>query len=295
MNKQADNLRIMAQYMKNNLQAKIMGQEKPTRVITVTSGKGGVGKSNFSVNLSIALSDLKQRIILLDADLGLANIDVIMGISPPYNLAHVIAGEKTIPEIMCDGPKGIKIIPGGSGMHELANLKEWQLENFLTKLSHLEGTADYLIIDTGAGLSKTVLSFALAADEIIVVTTPEPPALTDAYGLIKTVRQQRYNGQVKVVVNRVSSAADGLVVYNKLKIAINRFLKYSIEYVGALREDPKVGQAVKEQQPFVLAYPLCSATQDIYAMAAGISQQEYHPENYRGVKLFFSRVAEYFK
>lgn len=295
MNKQADNLRIMAQHMKNNLQAKIWGQENPTRVITVTSGKGGVGKSNFSVNISIALSELKQRVILLDADLGLANIDVILGITPPYNLAHVIAGEKTIPEIMCEGPKGVRIIPGGSGMHELANLKEWQLENFLTKLSHLEGLADYLIIDTGAGLSKTVLSFALAADEIIVVTTSEPPALTDAYGLIKTVRQQRYNGKVKIVVNRVSSAADGQVVYNKLKIAINRFLKYSIEYLGSLREDPKVGQAVKEQQPFLQAYPLCPATQDIYSMAASICEQEYHPESYLGVKLFFSRVAEYFK
>jgi len=295
MNKQADNLRIMAQRMRNNLQSKIKGQENVTRVITVTSGKGGVGKSNFSVNLALALATLKQRVIILDADLGLANIDVILGISPPYNLAHVIAGEKTIPEIICEGPHGLKIIPGGSGMHELANLKDWQLENFLTKLSHLEGMADYLLIDTGAGLSKAVLSFALAADEVIVVTTTEPTAITDAYGLIKTIRQQRYHGKVKVVVNRVSSASDAGVVFNKLKIAISRFLKYQIEYLGAIREDPKVSQAVKEQQPFLLSYPLTPATQDIFAMAAVLCNQDYRPESYLGVKMFFSKVAEYFR
>lgn len=295
MNKQADNLRILAQRMKNNLQAKIKGQENITRVITVTSGKGGVGKSNFSVNLALALSEMKQKVIILDADLGLANIDVILGISPPYNLAHVIAGEKTIPEILCEGPRGLKIIPGGSGMHELANLKDWQIENFLTKLSHLEGMADYLIIDTGAGLSKSVLSFALAADEVIVVTTTEPTAITDAYGLIKTVRQQRYPGKVKVVVNRASSAGDANVVFNKLKIAISRFLKYQIEYLGVIREDPKVGQAVKEQQPFLLAYPLSTATQDIYTLAAALCHQDYQPDTYLGVKMFFSKVAEYFR
>jgi len=295
MNKQADNLRILAQRMRNNVQAKIKGQNNVTRVITVTSGKGGVGKSNFSVNLGLALSEMKQRVLILDADLGLANIDVILGITPSYNLAHVIAGEKTIPEIICEGPRGLNIIPGGSGMHELANLKDWQIENFLAKLSHLEGMADYLIIDTGAGLSKAVLSFVLAADEVIVVTTTEPTAITDAYGLIKTIRQQRYQGKVKVVVNRATSPADANIVFNKLKIAISRFLKYQIEFLGEIREDSKVGQAVKEQQPFVIGYPLCPATQDIYTIAAALSHQDYQPDTYLGVKMFFSKVTEYFR
>lgn len=295
MNKQADNLRILAQKMKSDLRARIKGQEKLTRVITVTSGKGGVGKSNFAVNMAIALCEFKQRVILLDADMGLANVDVIMGISPAYNLAHVIAGEKTIPDVIYEGPNGVRIIPGGSGMHELANLKDWQLENFLTKLSHLEGMADYLIIDTGAGLSKTVLSFVLSADEVIVLTTTEPTSLTDAYGLIKTVRQQRYSGKVSVVVNRASSSVEATVVYNKLKIAATMFLKYSVDYLGFLREDSKVGKAVREQQPFIQSYPLTNASQDIYAMAARLCNKDYNPQDQSGVRVFFNKVAEYFR
>ncbi len=295
MNKQADNLRILAQQMKNNLQAKITGRDKLTRVITVTSGKGGVGKTNFSVNLALALSELKQKVILLDADLGLANIDVILGLSTPYNLAHVIYGEKTIPEIICEGPRGLKIIPGGSGMQELANLKDWQVENFLTKLSHLEGLADYLIIDTGAGLAKSVQSFSLAADEVLIVTTTEPTAITDAYGLIKTIKQQRYSGKIQVVVNRANTAADAYVVFFKLKVAVNKFLDHKIEFLGSIRDDLKVSQAVKEQQPFIISYPTCKASQDIYQLASSLSKQDYNPENNSGVKAFFNRVTEYFR
>lgn len=295
MNKQAENLRIMAQKMKDDLRARIKGKEKLTRVITVTSGKGGVGKTSFAVNMAIALSEFKQRVILLDADMGLANVDVILGISPPYSLAHVIAGQKTIPEVMYDGPKGVKIIPGGSGMHELANLKDWELENFLIKLSHLEGMADFLIIDTGAGLSKTVLSFVLAADEVIVLTTTEPTSLTDVYGLIKTIHQQGYQGTVKVVVNRASSALEAGIVYNKLKIAVSKFLRYSVDYLGCLREDDKVGRSVKEQQPFLEKFPLTNASQDVYAMVAAICEKEFKPEEHKGVRVFFNRVVEYFK
>lgn len=295
MNRQAENLRIMAQKMKNDLRARIKGQGKVTRVITVTSGKGGVGKSNFAVNLAIALCEFKQRVIILDADMGLANIDVILGISPPYNLAHVITGEKTIPDVIYDGPNGLRIIPGGSGMHELANLKDWQLENFLTKLSHLEGMADFMIIDTGAGLSKTVLSFVLAADEVIVLTTTEPTSLTDAYGLIKTVHQQRYHGKVSIVVNRASSATESGVVFNKLKVAVKMFLQYSVDYLGSMREDSRVGKAVKEQSPFIQAYPLTNASQDIYTMAASLCNLDYKSQDEGGVKVFFNKVVEYFR
>jgi len=295
MNNQAENLRLLAERMKSNLKSQINGETKITRIITVTSGKGGVGKSNFTINLGIALCDLGQKVIVLDADLGLANIDVILGISPAYNLAHVMAGEQTIKEIMWEGPRGVKIIPGGSGMHELANLKDWQLEHFLAKLSQLEGDADILLIDTGAGLSRSVLSFVLAADEIIVITTPEPTALTDAYGLIKTIRQQRYQGKVNLVVNRVFSPAEANVAYNKLKIVVNRFLKYPLDFLGHINEDPKVAQAVREQQPFCLAYPYSQATQDIYSMAAKICKQEYKPPIHNGVKGFFQRVANLLK
>ncbi len=295
MKNQADNLRQIVQHMKKELQLQFEGNTKKTRIITITSGKGGVGKSNLAVNLAIALAEYKKKTILLDADLGLANIDVILGISPQDNLASVIFGEKNISEIICNGPRGIRIIPGGSGMHELANLKEWQLERFMTKLSHLEGTADYLIIDTGAGLSNTVLSFALSAEEIIVVATPEPTSLTDAYGLIKTTREERYQGKIYVIVNRVLSPAEAQTAFSKLQTAVRRFLDYKIYYIGYVREDCKVIQAVQAQQPFVISHPLCSAAQDIKAIAAIIESQEYHPQTTGGMKEFFGKVSDCFR
>lgn len=295
MNNQADSLRLIVKQMKNSLQAQINNVNKGTRVITISSGKGGVGKSNLSLNLALALTDFKQKVMLLDADMGLANIDVILGLTPLYNLSHVIMGEKTIPETIIEGPHGLKIIPGGSGMQELANLKEWELENFLTKLSKIEGEADYLLIDTGAGLAKTVLSFALAADELIIVTTSDPTAITDAYGFIKTLCIQDYSGQIYIVVNRAFSANDAAIVYNKLKIAVNKFLKYNIEFLGFVVEDSKVGQAVREQKAFIIAYPQSMASYNLYNIAAKITNQKEQLRQENGLKTFFNRVAQYFR
>lgn len=295
MSNQAENLKLFVQRMKEDIQEQIKGQQRNTRIVTIASGKGGVGKSSFAVNLAIALADFRQKVILLDADLGLANLDVILGISPSYNLAHVIADEKSISEVIYNGPKGLRIIPGGTGMHELANLENWQLASFLAKLGHLDGTADLFLIDTGASLSKTVLSFTLSADDLIVITTPEPTALTDAYGLIKTMRQQRFNGKISLVINRVSSSAEAVNVYNKLKIAVNRFLKCQIEFMGAIREDSKVALSVKEQRPLVLAYPNAQAARDIYAVAAALTKQEYKTNVNLNLRDFFQKVIEHFK
>ncbi|MGI6144221.1 MAG: MinD/ParA family protein [Clostridia bacterium] len=295
MNNQADSLRLIVKQMKNSLHAQINRTKKGTRVITISSGKGGVGKSNLSLNLALALTDFKQKVILLDADMGLANIDVILGLTPLYNLAHVMVGEKNITDIITEGPHGLKIIPGGSGMQELANLKEWELENFLTKLSKIEGITDYLLIDTGAGLSKTVLSFALAADELIVVTTSEPTAITDAYGLIKTLCRQDYLGKIYIVVNRVSSPKEAAIVFNKLKIAVNRFLKHNIDFLGYVVEDAKVGQAVQDQKAFIIEYPHATASHNLYSIAAKITDQEDKLQQNNGLKAFFSKVYQYFR
>ena len=295
MKNQADNLRELVQHMKMELQVQFEESSKKTRIITVTSGKGGVGKSNIAVNLAIALAEHKKKTILLDADLGLANIDVILGISPQDNLASVIFGEKNISEIICNGPRGIRIIPGGSGMHELANLKEWQLEKFITKVGHLEGTADYLIVDTGTGLSRTVLSFALAAEEIILATTPEPTSLTDAYGLIKTMRKERYKGKIAVIVNRVSSAAEAETAFEKLQTAVTRFLDYAIDYLGYLREDGKVLQAVQAQEPFIILFPSSPASQDIKAIANFVGKQNHQPQTTGSMRKFFGKVSDCFR
>lgn len=295
MNNQAENLKLLVQRMKLDLEEQIQGKGRQTRLITIASGKGGVGKSNFAVNLAIALADCRQKVILLDADMGMANIDVILGLSPQYNLAHVIAGEKSISEVVYDGPKGLKVIPGGTGMYELANLQDWQIDSFLNKLSHLDGTADFFLVDSSAGISKSVLSFALSADEIIIITTPEITALTDAYGIIKTIRQQNFKGYIKVVVNRVSSGVEAAAVYNKLKVAANRFLKSSIEFLGSIREDPAVPQALKEQNPFVLSYPHSPVARDVFTIAAAITKQETFTKTRRDLKDFFKKVSEHFR
>lgn len=191
MRDQAEKLRILARTIKNQVESEIKGNGKKTRIIAVTSGKGGVGKTNFTINFALSLMAYGQKVIVLDADLGLANIDVILGISPKYNLYHVLKGEKTIQEIIVPGPQGLQIIAGGSGIQELANLRRWQVEQFIAKLGELEGLADILIIDTAAGLSRNVMSFVLAADEVIVITTPEPTAITDAYGLVKVMTTKK--------------------------------------------------------------------------------------------------------
>jgi flagellar biosynthesis protein FlhG len=181
---------------------------KRTRTIAITSGKGGVGKTSLAVALSIALAKDGSKVTLLDADLGLANINVILGIIPKYNLYHVIKGKKKLKDIVIDVPEGIKIIAGASGFHQLANLDMKQRMDFIEAVSELDED-DYMIIDTGAGISQNVLSFVGASDEVIVVTTPEPTAITDAYGIIKSIASQSPEKSVRLIVNRVQSVSEG--------------------------------------------------------------------------------------
>jgi len=295
MKTQADALRTLVRQQQQNILLRMGDNSKNTRIITVTSGKGGVGKSNIAVNLAIALAEYNKKTIVLDADLGLANIDVIVGISPQENLASVIFGEKNISDVICSGPRGIRIIPGGSGIHELADLSAEQLERFVAKLSHLEGTADYLIIDTSAGLAPSVMSFTLAADEVILVATPEPTSITDAYGLIKTTSQVHYRGKLSILVNRAVTEKEAGITYSKIQTAASLFLDYPTNYLGFIREDPKVIQAVQAQQPFYLMYPASTAAQDLKAVAAQLCKAESHSPMAGGMKAFFRRVSESFR
>lgn len=293
MRDQADKLRVLARTLKHQVECEIKGTQKKTRVIAVTSGKGGVGKTNFTINFALALMSFGQRVIVLDADLGLANIDVVLGINPTYNLYHVLKGEKSIKDIIVEGPQGLQIIAGGSGIQEMANLRRWQVEQFVAKLEELEGMADILIIDTAAGLSRNVMSFVLAADEVIVITIPEPTAITDAYGLVKAMTAKKKNGVIHLVVNRVESPQEADITASKLSIVAEKFLKLNIGHLGFILDDPAVSKAVKSQEPFLLKYPKAAATECIQRLAAQLMDQAYYPEP-GGVKAFFGKLAKLF-
>lgn len=262
---QAANLRKMAnRALKGKDAPELVAVAKPsrsTRFIAVASGKGGVGKTNFATNLGILLARAGKRVIVMDADLGLANVNVLLGVIPTFNLYHVIKGQKKLTDIIIDTPQGIRIIAGASGFSKLANLTEEERHRFVEGMMEL-GEADIVIIDIGAGVSRNVLSFVLPADEAIIVTTPEPTAITDAYGIIKAISAE--SGQqvdIKLVVNRVSSLAEGRQVAERVINIAGQFLNVRVENLGLIFQDEAVSAAVMKQRPFVLAAPKCRATE----------------------------------
>lgn len=248
---QADNLRRMVKEQ-NTLR-------RTARVITVTSGKGGVGKSSFSVNLAIALSKLGKRVIILDADFGLANVEVMLGIRPKYNLADLMFRGKNLSDIITMGPDNIGFISGGSGIHELANLTRDQIIYLIQKLVELDDRADIIIVDTGAGISDSVLEFVASSSEVLLIATPEPTSMTDAYALLKTLNRRfdspDDNTVVKMVANRTYSPEEGKEIFDKLNLVVNKFLSLELEYMGALPQDMIVSKSVMNQKPVIDLYP----------------------------------------
>lgn len=240
------------------------------RIIAVTSGKGGVGKTSFTVNLAIALRKLGFRVLIMDGDLGMANVDVAFGLTPKYTLQQLIARERKIEDIIMWGPEGIGIIPGGSGIQDLSNLEKSDLENIVVNMGRLEKLTDILLIDTGAGISPTVINFLQASDDIILVTTPEPTSLTDAYSLLKVVYSERRDGPVNVVVNRVRTEKDGNATFARLNMVVSKFLNGSVNLLGWVFDDPNVFQAVMRQEPIGLSYPETRAYRCIEWVASNV-------------------------
>ena len=237
---------------------------KNARVIAVTSGKGGVGKTNFTVNLAIAFSKHGKRVSIVDADFGLANIEVLCGIIPKNTLGDVLLGKKTMDEVLSDGPEGIKFISGGSGITELANISTNQTEYVLQNLKFLDEVSDIVLIDTGAGISKSVVSLISASSEAIIISTPEPTSLTDAYTIIKTIKESEGpNPDFKIVVNRVESIKEGEDIFEKLSMVSQRFLSLSIENLGIIPYDAQLVKAVKSQKPLLLYSPESEAARAI--------------------------------
>lgn len=234
-------------------------KQRSARVITVTSGKGGVGKSNVSVNLAIQMGRLGKRAVILDADFGLANIEVMLGMRPQYNLADMMFRGKDVKDIICTGPEDIGFISGGSGLREMTNLNKDQILSLVRTMYELDHYADVVIIDTGAGISDTVIELVAFSSEVLLVATPEPTSITDAYALLKTLH--RHDGfeagstSIKMIGNRIQSYEEGKELYLKLNTVVNKFLGMEMEYLGAIPYDEYLPRAVMQQQPVSLAYP----------------------------------------
>ncbi len=223
--------------------------------IAITSGKGGVGKTNVVINLAIALQRRKKRITIFDADLGLANIDILLGLAPKYNIVNLISDDFPIEKILIEGPGGIKIIPASSGIQEITNLDPYQEEKLLSELSKVAEFTDILLIDTAAGISNLVLSFLLSSEEIILVTNSEPTSIVDAYAVVKVVSKYDLEKPISVIVNSVRSEEEGKTVFNQLRTTVDRFLGREISLLGFLPYDKVVLEAVKTQKAVVEAFP----------------------------------------
>lgn len=246
-------------------------KEVLSRVITVTSGKGGVGKSNLAINLAISLSRLEKKVVVLDADFGLANIEVMLGIRPQYNLSDLMFRGKSLSEIITEGPENVGFISGGSGIREMTNLTKEQLINLSARLSELDRQTDVVIIDTGAGISGNVMEFVVLSGEVLLIATPEPTSITDAYALLKTLNYQpeftREHCHIKLIANKVRNEKDGRELFEKLSVVADKFLNISLEYMGAVPSDNNMSKAVMKQQPLSVAYPNSQAARAIDDMA----------------------------
>lgn len=241
--------------------------EEPTNVYSITSGKGGVGKTAVVANLAFVLASMGKRVLILDADLGLANIDVVFGLSPVYNLNHFFAGEQTLNDVLIDGPEGIQILPAGSGVQNFTRLDGQQKMRLLDGLDSMQNHFDYVLIDTEAGISENVTYFNTAAQEILVVTTPEPTAITDAYALMKLLSTQYHEKNFNLIVNQIHNEDDALDVYRKLTIVANRYLDISIDFLGSIPEDKLMQDAVRKQKVISELFPSSKITDSFQQLA----------------------------
>jgi flagellar biosynthesis protein FlhG len=302
---QAERLRNIV----NNLKTKADGSQqvepaiaeetnrvRRAKVITVTSGKGGVGKTNVTVNIAIALSQKGYRVVIIDADLGLSNIDVIFGIVPKYTLVDLINNGMSILDILCEGPGNIKFISGGSGVQELINLDTSSLEAFIANMSILDQIADYILIDTGAGLSDHVMNFVLSADEVLLVTTPEPTSITDAYALVKTVSRTKKDCRINVLINRADDESEAESVYNNFSMVADKFLGMKLKKIGYLPFDQLLIKSVKMQKPYLLNYPKNLTSKLLINIADSLAESDNCQNNtaHHGIKGFINRFVGLF-
>lgn len=276
-----------AEGLRNMIRNNTIRQKSLARVITVTSGKGGVGKSNIAVNLAVQFIKLDKKVIILDTNFGLANVEVMLGIRPRFSFADVIYGGKNIKDVITWDSNGLGFISGGSGISELIDIDSGRIDFITNKLIELDELADIIIIDTGAGISNTVLNFVSSSLEVILVSTPEPTSITDAYALLKTLSKKenffKENTIIKVLANRVNSESEGIEMYNRLSVVVNKFLDINLQYIGSIPYDKNVSKAVIKQKPFSILYPNTSASKSIYKIAKILYKNE-ETQIYKNIK-----------
>lgn len=268
-----------------------------SRVITVTSGKGGVGKSSTAVNLAVEMVRLGKRVIIFDADFGLANIEVMFGVRPKYNLADLMFHGKNLIDIITEGPEGIGFISGGSGIQELTRLTRDQIIYLTHKLVELDEMADVIIIDTGAGISDNVLEFVAASSEVLLIATPEPTSITDAYALLKSLnRKTEFSSEftkIKILANRVSNESEGREIFEKLNTVVNKFLSFNVEFLGNIPQDVMASKAVMQQQPVTILSPNTAIAKAYKSIARELCEDvETFPESKKGIAQLFTNLIK---
>lgn len=273
-----------------HLQQMMESCQRQAKVLAITSGKGGVGKTNIAANLAICLSASRKKVLLVDADLSLGNLDVIMNINSKYNISHMITGRKSIEQIIHIGPAGLEIICGASGLEDLTNINEFQRQRLLKDLAKLGSDTDMIVIDTAAGISKSVIGFCLAADHVLVVTTPEATAMTDAYAMIKVLVGNRFAGRISLIVNMAETTAEGKKTYQQIANVVRRFLNTHVYDAGILLRDEQLSSAVRLRKPVVLAHPKARITSSLVALAAKLSNVSAAQPNDEG---FFKKVVDW--
>lgn len=269
-------------------------EKAKTRVIAVTSGKGGVGKTTLVINLAIALANLGKRVYILDLDLGTADVDVLLSIKSRYNIVDLFNGDKNLLDIAVAAPGNIFVIPGSSGMQELTQLKDRQFAQVISTFNQLDGVSDIILIDTGAGISKDVSNFLLASDEVIVVTTPEPHAMMDAYAIMKVMHSNNCSAKQMLLVNRAESDVDGNLVAERLLAVVNHYLKKDVRYLGHVLDDKAVSRSVRDQNPLMLSQPDSKSAENIRRIAAFLISKPYE-EAAAGITGFITKLYWSFK
>jgi len=280
-----------------NLEAKAKStaaaKSKPIRVIAVTSGKGGVGKTNVTANLAVALAREGRKVMIWDADLGLANIDILLGLKTEFNIHHLLEGKKTLREILVEGPAGIMIMPASSGVQELAHLAEDQKIRLLSELDDFDEELDFLLVDTGAGISSNVMYFNLAVQERIVVVTPEPTSITDAYALIKIMATRYNERKFRILPNMVSGGKEAKAVFSLLAAVADKHLdSISLDYLGYIPRDEKLIQAVLRQKTVIEAFPASSASKNFKETARKLLTPPQDAALEGGIKFFGRRILK---